>query len=44
MALLELHVAIARVLWLYDWRMVEGTENTGVGPNGEYAIKEHFIV
>ncbi|KJZ71658.1 hypothetical protein HIM_08970 [Hirsutella minnesotensis 3608] len=43
-ALLELHVGVARALWLYDIRIAPGHEKAGVGPQGEYKIKDHFIV
>ena len=43
-ALLELYVAIARAVWLYDWRTVKGTEANGMSPSGEYAMKDHFVV
>lgn len=43
-ALLELYVGVARTLWLYDMRLAPGYENVGVGPEGEYKMKDHFIV
>ena len=43
-ALLELYVSVARVLFMYDLRLQPGTEHVGVGPHGEYKIKDHFIV
>lgn len=44
MALLELYVGVARVLFLYDIRLQPGTENVNLGPGGEYRMKDHFIV
>lgn len=43
-ALLELYVGIARTLWLYDIRLTPGTENVGVGKEGEYSVEDYFIV
>ncbi|RAK96669.1 cytochrome P450 [Aspergillus ibericus CBS 121593] len=43
-AMLELEVSIARVLWLYDLRLAPGTERLGVGPEGEYKIEDNFII
>jgi hypothetical protein len=31
-------------LFLYDLRLQPGTEHLGVGPLGEYKIKDYFIV
>ena len=43
-ALFELYISVARVLFLYDLRMQPGTEHLGVGVQGEYKIKDYFIV
>jgi cytochrome P450 len=43
-ALFELYISIARVLFLYDLRMQPGTEHLGIGPFGEYKIRDYFIV
>ncbi|KAL9085407.1 MAG: hypothetical protein Q9159_004696 [Coniocarpon cinnabarinum] len=43
-ALFELYVCVARVLYSYDIRLAPGTEHLGVGPHGEYKMKDHFIV
>ncbi|PYI03026.1 cytochrome P450 [Aspergillus sclerotiicarbonarius CBS 121057] len=43
-AMLELEVSLARVLWLYDLRLAPGTERLGVSREGEYKIKDNFIV
>ena len=43
-ALFELYISVARVLFLYDLRMQPGTEHLGVGPLGEYKIRDYFIV
>ncbi|PYI08359.1 benzoate 4-monooxygenase cytochrome P450 [Aspergillus sclerotiicarbonarius CBS 121057] len=43
-AMVELEVSVARALWLYDMRLAKGTEHLGVGKNGEYKIKDNFIV
>ena len=43
-ALLELYVTIARVLFDYDVRLKPGSENVGIGPQGEYKIKDYFVV
>ncbi|KAF2150162.1 benzoate 4-monooxygenase cytochrome-like protein P450 [Myriangium duriaei CBS 260.36] len=43
-ALLELQLNLARVLFMYDIRMAPGTEHVGLGPHGEYKIKDHFVV
>ena len=43
-ALFELYVSVARVLFSYDLRLSPGTEHLGVGPHGEYKVKDHFIV
>ena len=43
-ALLELYMSIARVLFMYDFRIYPGTEHLGVGPLGEYKIRDYFIV
>ncbi|MCJ1371098.1 hypothetical protein MMC20_002313 [Loxospora ochrophaea] len=43
-ALLELQVGVARTLWLYNMRIVPGTESLGVGVAGEYKMKDNFIV
>ncbi|PYH89700.1 benzoate 4-monooxygenase cytochrome-like protein P450 [Aspergillus ellipticus CBS 707.79] len=44
MAMLEVEVSLARALWLYDMRLAPGTEMLGVGKEGEYKIKDHFVV
>ena len=43
-AMLELEVSIARALWSYDLRLAPGTEQLGVGHEGEYKIKDNFVV
>ncbi|GLA22190.1 cytochrome P450 [Aspergillus phoenicis ATCC 13157] len=43
-AILELELTISRALWLYDIRLAPGTEQLGVGYQGEYKIKDHFAV
>ncbi|GLA35474.1 hypothetical protein AnigIFM63309_011314 [Aspergillus niger] len=43
-AMLELEVSVARVLWLYDLRLAPGMEHLGVGREGEYKMKDNFIV
>ncbi|KAI9651317.1 hypothetical protein NHQ30_001356 [Ciborinia camelliae] len=43
-ALYELQVGVARVLWLYNIRIAPGCESIGVGRNGEYKMKDFFIV
>jgi cytochrome P450 len=43
-ALFELYLAVARVMFLYDVRLAPGMEHLGVGPSGEYKIKDYFIV
>ncbi|CRG83418.1 Isotrichodermin C-15 hydroxylase [Talaromyces islandicus] len=43
-ALFELYLAVARVLFMYDIRLAPGMEQLGVGPAGEYKIKDYFIV
>ena len=43
-ALMELYLAIAHVVWLYDMRQQLGSENMGLGPQREYKIKDHFVV
>ena len=43
-ALFEIYVCLSRVLFMYDIRMQPGTEHLGVGPFGEYRIKDQFIV
>ncbi|KAB8270076.1 cytochrome P450 [Aspergillus minisclerotigenes] len=43
-ALMELEVGLARALWLYDMRLAPGMEQVGVGPEGEYKIRDNFIV
>ncbi|KAE8396217.1 cytochrome P450 [Aspergillus alliaceus] len=43
-ALMELEVGLARALWLYDLRLAPGMEQIGVGPHGEYKIKDDFMV
>lgn len=44
-ALFELYHAVARVLFTYDIRLAPGkTETLGVGPAGEYKIRDYFIV
>lgn len=43
-SLLELYATVARVLFDYDLRLQPGTEHLGVGPQGEYKIRDHFIV
>ncbi|RAH79464.1 benzoate 4-monooxygenase cytochrome-like protein P450 [Aspergillus japonicus CBS 114.51] len=43
-AMLELEVSVARVLWLYDLRLTPGMEHLGVGHEGEYKMKDNFIV
>ena len=43
-ALLELYVTIARVVFLYDMRLKAGSEDVGVGPHGEYKIRDCFVV
>ena len=43
-ATLELYISVARVLYLYNLRFLPGAENVGVGPHGEYKIKDNFIV
>ena len=40
-AYLELTLALARTLWLYDMRLVES--NMGTGSDGNYAIKDIFV-
>ncbi|GKZ31767.1 hypothetical protein AbraIFM66950_000552 [Aspergillus brasiliensis] len=41
-AILELELTISRALWLYDIRLAPGTEQLGIGHQGEYKIKDHF--
>jgi cytochrome P450 len=43
-AMLELEVSVARILWMYDVRLAPGTEHLGVGREGEYKIKDNFVV
>lgn len=43
-ALLVVEVSITRALWLYDVRIVPGMEHPGVSREGEYRIKDNFIV
>ncbi|KAJ5246983.1 benzoate 4-monooxygenase cytochrome P450 [Penicillium chermesinum] len=43
-AMMELELSIARMLWLYDLRVAPGTEKLGVGKGGEYKMKDNFIV
>ncbi|QKX64642.1 uncharacterized protein TRUGW13939_11818 [Talaromyces rugulosus] len=43
-ALFELYLAIVRVLFLYDVRLAPAMEHLGVGPSGEYKIKDYFII
>lgn len=43
-AMAELEIGVARALWLYDVRLSPGSENLGVGKNGEYKMKDNFIV
>lgn len=43
-ALLQLQVGVARALWLYNMEIVPGFENMGVGRQGEYKMKDNFIV
>ncbi|OOF93017.1 hypothetical protein ASPCADRAFT_209658 [Aspergillus carbonarius ITEM 5010] len=43
-AMLELEVSIARALWSYDLRLAPGTEQLGVGHEGEYKIKDNFVI
>jgi cytochrome P450 len=43
-ALLELYVGVARALWLYNVRIAPGYEWMGVGREGEYKMKDNFIV
>ena len=40
-AYLELTVALARTLWLYDMKLVDHT--IGAGPDGNYALKDIFV-
>ena len=45
-AYLELSIALARVLWLYDLRLVSGEgggENLKGGRRGEYTVKDCFV-
>ena len=41
MAYLELTLALARTLWLYDMKLTDAT--TGVGSDGNYALKDIFV-
>ncbi|KAJ5797590.1 benzoate 4-monooxygenase cytochrome P450 [Penicillium pulvis] len=43
-AMAELEIGVARALWLYDVRLSPGSEGLGVGKNGEYKMKDNFIV
>jgi cytochrome P450 len=43
-ALLELYVIIARVVFEFDIRLEPGRENMGAGPQGEYNIRDYFVV
>lgn len=43
-ALFEVYVCVARVLFMYDIRIQPGMEHLGVGTMGEYQIKDYFIV
>jgi cytochrome P450 len=42
-AYLELGIALARLLWLYDLRLTPGYEGVGSGPEGNYALKDIFV-
>ena len=42
LALMELEIILARVLWLYNIRVECGKEYLGVGREGEYKIRDHF--
>jgi cytochrome P450 len=44
LAIVELEISIARVLWMYDLRLAPGTEGLGVGRDGEYKMRDNFIV
>jgi len=43
-ALVELYIGVARVLWLYNLRIAPGFENMGVGKEGEYKMEDNFVV
>jgi cytochrome P450 len=43
-ALLELYVIVARVVFEFDMRLEPGQEDVGAGPRGEYKIRDHFVV
>lgn len=43
-ALMELHVTIARMVYMYDIRLAPGKEGVGVGMKGEYKVRDWFIV
>ena len=43
LAYLEVSIALARTVWLYDMRLAGGTENVPRGENVEYALEDSFI-
>ncbi|KAI9041023.1 putative Cytochrome P450 [Aspergillus affinis] len=43
-AIVELELCIARALWLYDVRLAPGFKHLGIGREGEYKMKDNFIV
>jgi cytochrome P450 len=42
-AYLELTVALARTLWLYDLRLVKGLEGRGMTAEGHYNLRDIFV-
>lgn len=43
LALMEMYVSVARVLFVYDVRLAPGITSVGCGANGEYHFKDYFV-